>query len=78
MVSPYFTDPKRESDQVGIIYHGSNSRSVFYLKIGARVELDWFNPIIKFFILVSLVVLLPYFIFVLAWRFYFWRVAQIF
>ena len=40
LVSPYFTDPKTESAQVGGIDHGSNSRSVFYWKIGARVELE--------------------------------------
>ena len=40
LVSPYFTDPKMESAQVGGIYHGSNYRSVFYWKIGARVELQ--------------------------------------
>ena len=40
LVSPYFTDPKTESAQVGVIDHGSNSRSVFYGKIGARAELE--------------------------------------
>ena len=40
MVSPYFTDLKTESAQVGVIDHGSNSRSVFYGKIGARAELE--------------------------------------
>ena len=37
LVSPYFTGPKTESAQVGGTDHGSNSRSVFYWKIGARV-----------------------------------------
>ena len=36
-VSPYFTDPKTESAQVGGIDHGSNLRSVFYWKS----ELEW-------------------------------------
>ena len=39
IVSPYFTDPKTEPAQVGGIYHISNLRSVFYWKIGARLEL---------------------------------------
>ena len=39
LVSPYFTDPKMESAHVGGIYHGNNSRSVFYWKIGDRVKL---------------------------------------
>ena len=76
LVSPYFTDPKTESAQVWVIYHGSNSRSVFYCKIGDRVELDWCNSIGKLFILVLLVVLSPYFHFFLARRFYFWRILQ--
>ena len=40
LISPYFTEPKTESAQVGGIDHGYNSRSVFYWKIGARVELE--------------------------------------
>ena len=40
LVSPYFTDPKTESAQVGGIDHGYNPRSVFYWEIGARVELE--------------------------------------
>ena len=64
LVSPYFTDPKTESGQVGGIDHGSNSRSVFYWKIGAIVELEQYNPIRKLFISVLLVVLSHYFIFV--------------
>ena len=40
LVYLYFTDPKMESAQVGGIYHESNSRSVFYWKIRARVELE--------------------------------------
>ena len=39
MVSPYLTDHKKESSQVGGTVHGYNSRSVFYWKIGPRVEL---------------------------------------
>ena len=61
LVSPYFTDPKMESAQAGGIYHGYNSRSLFYLKIGARVYLKWCNPIIELFILILLVVLSPNF-----------------
>ena len=41
LVSPYFTDPTMESAQLGGIYHGCNLSSVFYLKIGAIVELEW-------------------------------------
>ena len=37
LVSPYFTDPKTESAQVGGVDHRSNSRSVFYWKIVAKV-----------------------------------------
>ena len=37
LVSPYITDPKTESAQLGGIDHGYNPRSVFYWKIGARV-----------------------------------------
>ena len=40
LVSPYFADLKTESAQVGGIYRGSNFRSRFYWKIGARVELE--------------------------------------
>ena len=40
LVYPYFTDPKTEYDQVEGIDHKSNSRSVFYLEIGARLELE--------------------------------------
>ena len=40
LFSPYLTDPKTESAQVGGIDQGYNLRSVFYWKIGARVELE--------------------------------------
>ena len=40
LVSPYFTDPKTESAQVGGIYHGYNLRSVLYWEIVAIVELE--------------------------------------
>ena len=40
LVFPHFDDPKMESAHVRGIDHGYNSRSVFYCKIGARVELE--------------------------------------
>ena len=40
LVPPYYTDPKTESAQVGVIDPISNSRSLFYWKIGARVDLE--------------------------------------
>ena len=40
LVSPYFADPKTEYTQEGAIDHGSNSRSLFYWNIRARVELE--------------------------------------
>ena len=63
LVSPYFSDPKTGSAQVGGKNHGCNSRSLFYWKIGAILELEVCNTIIKLFILVLLVMLLTYFIF---------------
>ena len=59
LVSPYFTDPKTEYAQVVDIDHGYNSRPVFYWKLGARVEVQRCNPIIKLFILVLVEVLSP-------------------
>ena len=64
LVSPYFTDPKTESAQVGGIDHGYNLRSMFYWKIGARAELEGCNHIRKLFILVLLVASSHYFIFI--------------
>ena len=52
------------SARVGGITHGSNSRVSVLSEFGARAELERCNPIRKSFILVSLVVLSPYFIFV--------------
>ena len=40
LVSPNFNHPKTESAQVGGTDHRSYSRSAFYWKIGARVELE--------------------------------------
>ena len=40
LVSLYFTDPKTESAQVGGIDHVYNLRSVFYLKIESRVDIE--------------------------------------
>ena len=40
LVSPHSTDPKTGSAQVGGIDHGYDSRSVFYWKIGSRVEIE--------------------------------------
>ena len=57
LVSPYLTDPKMESAQVGGIDHRSNSMSLFYWKIGARAELEGCNTIRKLFILFLLVLL---------------------
>ena len=41
LVSPFFTDPKMESAQVGGIDHGSNSMSEFYWKTRAILDLEW-------------------------------------
>ena len=75
LVSQYFTDTKTESSQVGGIYHRSNSRSVFYWRIGTRVDLELFNPIRKLLILVFCGVV-ALFNFFLARGFCFWGIAR--
>ena len=61
MVSPYFANPKTKSAQLRGIYHGSNLRSLFYCKIGARFELACCNSTRKLLVSVFLVMFLPYF-----------------